>query len=223
MDLYVPLGIWRKIGLTLLDGNDVHAFHSFCLTCHDTMQSVGCEFNDLFGETRPHLNFRSRYLMENLCVPFVNKLRQLVLNMSTAPVHTTMWLNGGVGDIEHTILDITSHIKNRVVMHCNEHGKSLRLQRSRRHRQEPPLFLILLGCDQTALTNSHVMGWVVNQRGLKATVIFVSQHTVAGSPLVTCNMDNILCIDGIVVSEQLHEQYEKLCMMLWCGSMAPAT
>lgn len=220
---YIPQCIWRIIGLMLLDQNDMHVFHSFCLACHDTMQAVEHEFDDLFGKAMPHLNFRSRYLMDKLCVPFVDRLRHLVHNMLTAPVHTTMWLNGGVGNIEHTILEVTNHINNRVVIHCNERGKSLRLQRSRRHKPEPPLFLILLGCDQTALTTSHVMGWVVNQRGLKATVIFVSQHTVMGSPLVTCNMDNILCIDGILVSEQLHEQYEKLCMMMWCGNMPPAT
>lgn len=200
--MYVPLSIWREIGLSLLEDNNIPAFHDFCMTCRDTHKSMEREHYDLFGKPVPHLKFKSSYLLHAMCIPFVEKLRQLVHNMETAPLHTTLWLNGGVGDIEETILQLTTHISNRLVLHCNESEKSVRLQTSRIHRIRPPLFLILLGCDETALVNNHVKGWVVNQRGMKVTLILVSPHTVINSPAVACNMDRIVRIDGTLVWEE---------------------
>jgi hypothetical protein len=105
--LYLPPGVWRLIGLALLEADDRLGMRSLCVACKDAYLALEPEFADLFGRPLPHSAFRSEYLVKNVCLPFVTELRrQLGLMHATATREgrcSSLLVVGGIGDVERTV------------------------------------------------------------------------------------------------------------------------
>jgi hypothetical protein len=207
--VYVPPGIWRKIGLALLEANDLCALYNMCMACKDTHRALEPEFTDLFGKPLPHLDFRSQYIRERFCLPFVSKLKCLLSEMHTSQRNTSLLVFGGTGDIVQTVLRVIDEESRvtfptqTVVMHW-PFSALRKLTKTRRHASQNgqkmlPIMLVLLGLDAEAWRNTYVKSWVMNNRAYKASIMFVSQ--LRPSPMILANMDKIVRVNGIMFSE----------------------
>lgn len=216
VEVYLPPGIWREIGLTLLNANDLGTVHNLCLTCKVVHQALEPEFTDLFGKPLSHLAFRSRHIREYLCQPLVSELRRMLSEMRTSRHRTSMLITGGIGDIEQTLTHVVLEQENKlirddmltqtVIMHCRNCKALQRLTKTRydaSHEMQmmQPLLLVLLGVDAEAWRNQLLISWAINHMCYNASVVFVSQSYVKAPSRVLTNMNKIMCIDGVRLSE----------------------
>ena len=220
--VYVPPGIWREIGLACLKANDLCAVYNLCLACKDTHRALEPEFTDLFGKPLPHLAFRSQYIRESLCQPFVSKLKHLLSEMRTSQRRTSLWVIGGIGDVVQTMSRVITELEScaelgedvvrdgvpnqTVVIHCSECNVLRRLTKTCRKASQDgqrmlPIVLVLLGVNAEAWRNTDVISWAINHMCYKASIIFVSQSYMKPSPRVLSNMDKIVRVNGIMFSE----------------------
>ena len=220
----LPQLFFRSVGLSLLASGDLPAFRTLCMTCACAYRSLEPEYSDIVsGRTRPHMCFRSSYLMARLCVPLWAKVRRLLADAANSESRTMSWVRGDgcVGDLFATVTQAVDGIDSPCAVKLfdlrdgqvtidlateveRRRSASRFLCGSSRELSMPPIFfVILMGSDcECHDVRSCVRQLLLNHVCYRLSVVFVSSGESPPSSLAwTDSFDRILSVRGLTVAE----------------------
>ena len=116
---------------------------------------------------------------------------------------------GGVGDMEETIEQLVNGMRDCVIMHCMANTRLRDLAKTRLlmvRGLEPSLHKIMLivtgVVDEKVWKCRYLMAWLMNHRGYRATIVFISPLNINKMPnYVRANIDRCVCVNGIIRKE----------------------